>query len=166
MNDEFSDPNLANWNKNWNQYLLHQLRYDSYRSDGIFGTFQFHGDAEPFCVTLSHAYKTNELWYPIVVPGKTYACVRGPHCLADGVQFETFEIVGIDGHDGLLFHPLNFNSESSGCTGLGQRIAKYDSNRDGQVDEADDNMITHSRKTFAAWMTRLAGVDTFMLQVN
>ena len=160
--------------RHWENKTMHQLKYDSYKKDGIFGTFTFEGDQSPFCVTLSHAYYSNGTYLPKVLPGRIYACERGMHQLHDGrpghegelIDIETFEITGIEGHAGLLFHPLNFNKESDGCTGLGQRIAKYDSDQDGDVDAADDDMITASRKTFAAWMKRLEGVNKFMLQVS
>lgn len=146
---------------------MHRLNYDSYKKDGIYGTFTFENELSPFCVTLSHAYYNNGTYQPIVMPrADPYPCQRGIHRLADGVPFETFEILGIEGHDGLLFHPLNYNRDSKGCTGLGERIVKYDSDKDGDIDLNDDDMITHSRKTFAAWMDRLDGVNIFMLQVS
>jgi hypothetical protein len=160
--------------RHWENKTMHQLIYDQYKRDGIFGRFQFEGDPGPFCMTLSHAYYNNGTYLPKVLPGKIYACKRGMHKLKDHrpghegelIDIETFEITGIEGCSGLLFHPFNFNDQSEGCTGLGQRIAKYDSDKDGDVDAEDDDMITASRKTFAAWMKRLEGVNVFMLQVS
>ena len=144
--------------------IMHILKYDSFLKYGIFGHYQFAGDHVPFCETLSHAYPVGGTYQPIVMPG-TYTCVRGVHRLQDGIEFETFEITGIAGHSGLLFHSLNYNKDSHGCTGLGASRVGYDSNKDGKITELDEEMITSSRATFAAWMKRLDGVDTFTLQV-
>lgn len=144
---------------------MHILRYDSFLKYGIFGHFQFAGDHVPFCETLSHAYPIEGTYQPIVLPG-IYTCVRGTHQLQDGIPFETFEITGIAGHGGLLFHPLNFNKDSHGCTGLGASRVRYDSNKDGQINEQDEEMITSSRATFKAWMARLAQVNSFTLHVE
>ena len=133
------------------------LKYTAYRSDGIFGTFTFDGNDAPFCVTLAHAFANGGTYQPIVGQG-TYQCVRGIHSLANGVPFETFEITGIDGHKGLLFHAGNFNKDSEGCTLLGEKIAVYGN--------AGAEMITNSKVTFAAWMTMLAGLNKFTLTVE
>ena len=142
------------------------LKYNSFRSDGIFGDFTFDGDDVPFCDTLSHAYEQPDGTFLPKLPAGIYTCVRGIHKLHNGVPFETFEITGLRGHAGLLFHPLNYDAESDGCTGLGQDIVKYDSNHDGKIDELDDEMITNSRATFAAFMSRLGGVNSFQLEVK
>lgn len=144
---------------------MHILKYDSFLKYGIFGHFQFAEDHVPFCETLSHAYPIEGTYQPIVLPG-TYTCIRGMHKLQDGIPFETFEITGIAGHSGLLFHPLNFNKDSHGCTGLGASRVRYDSNKDGKITELDEEMITASRVTFNAWMARLAWVNSFTLHVE
>lgn len=152
------------WEVSHGGIKMHTLKYDAYLKHGIFGHFQFAEDHVPFANTLSHAYPVGGTYQPIVMPGN-YTCVRGMHKLQDGIPFETFEIIGIAGHSGLLFHPLNFNKDSHGCTGLGASRVRYDSNKDGVTNELDEEMITSSRKTFAAWMARLDGVDSFTLQV-
>ena len=163
---------MARWNATHGG-AMHILKYDSFLKYGIFGKFQFAGDNVPFCDTLSHAYAipgpSNTCTYqPIVTPGN-YECRRGIHHIngKDGnlEEIETFEILGIAEHSGLLFHPLNYQMQSEGCTGLGASRVRYDSNSDGRIDALDDEMITSSRATFAAWMKRLDGVDSFMLQV-
>jgi len=151
---------------------MHILHYELYRKDGIYGKFQFAGDTQPFCDTLSHAYAipgpSNTYTYQPIVKAGTYECRRGIHHIhaKDGLEeIETFEILGIPDHSGLLFHPLNYQMQSEGCTGLGASRVRYDSNQDGKIDALDDEMITRSRATFAAWMQRLQGIDSFMLQV-
>ena len=145
---------------------MHILKYTDYKKDGIFGTFQFSGDETPFCKTLSHAYPVGGTYQPIVSQGRTCTCQRGEHKLHNGIIFETFEILGIEGHKGLLFHPLNFNIDSEGCTGLGKKIIHYDSNHDGKITADDDSMITDSKATFSEWMHRLDGVNSFTLLVQ
>lgn len=144
---------------------MHILKYNQYRKDGIFGYFQFAGDEKPFMQTLSHSYQVNGTYQPIVQPGRTYECVRGMHTHEDGTQYETFEITGVAGHSGLLFHAGNFQKDSKGCTLCGERVTRYDSDHDSKITEMDDEMITNSKATFAAWMERLEGVNSFMLQV-
>ncbi len=135
---------------------MHILKYTAFRRDGIFGTFTFAGDDHPIMVTLSHAFPVGGTYQPIVGQG-TYTCVRGTHSLANGIPFETFEITGVAGHGGLLFHAGNFNADSHGCTLVGEKIATYAN--------TGDEMVTNSKATFSAWMKRLEGVDSFMLQV-
>jgi len=142
----------------------HQLKYTAYRPDGIFGEFTFQGDTEPFMVTLTHAYLLNGDWVPIVTAGSTYHAVRGHHFLdnpknpAYPIPIETFELVEIPGHTGILFpHWGNFNRDSEGCTLCGEAIIEYDAQH--------DEMITKSREVFASFMKRLEGVDEFMLEV-
>ncbi|NNM68930.1 MAG: hypothetical protein HKM00_02990 [Gallionella sp.] len=135
---------------------MNRLKYHEYRADGIFGDFTFANDDHPFMVTLSHAYEQPDAKYaPIVLPG-IYTCKRGWHTLADGVPFETFEITGVAGHAGLLFHAGNFNKDSHGCTLCGM----------SEIAQGDGEwMITRSKDTFRAWMARLEHVQTFQLEV-
>lgn len=136
---------------------MHILHNREFRADGIFGDFTFAGDDHPFMVTLQHAYQQDDTgkWMPKITPG-TYTCVRGTHALHNGIPFETFEITGVAGHSGLLFHPGNFNADSEGCVLCGQT----------QITQSNgEDMITGSVVEFHAFMARLQGVDSFVLQV-
>ena len=54
-----------------------------------------------------------------------FNCVRGIHQLSGAAQpFETFEITGVPGHTGLLFHPGNTEMDSSGCVLLGMAFGE------------------------------------------
>ena len=53
------------------------------------------------------------------IPEGTFKCVRGVHRLAFSKPFVTFEVVGIKGHSGLLFHWGNTIKDSQGCVLLG-----------------------------------------------
>lgn len=152
---------------------MHKLEYTAYRPDGIFGRYTFNGDSLPMFVTLSHSYQQEDGSYlPIVLPGadgesKIYTAIRGTHSLSNGIPFETFEIVGIDGHTGLLFvHPGCFQKDSHGCTLCGEKVIQYDSDGDGKITSVDDEMITNSRATFSKWMARMGDTQTFQLEVK
>ena len=126
-------------------------------ADGVFGNFTFDGDSSFFMVTLEHAFQQDDGTYAPIIPNGTYTCVRGTHALSNGVPFETFEITGVDGHSGLLFHAGNFNSDSEGCVLCGQTEITQ---TNGQ------NMITGSRLTFEKWMNELSSVGSFILNVK
>lgn len=124
---------------------------------GIFGELAF-TDASPlrYCYTLEHAFQVGDQWMP-VIPEGIYNCVRGWHQLSNAEPFETFEITGVEGHKGLLFHAGNFNADSHGCVLLGREI--IDSAAGGK-------MIGNSKVTFENFMRRLADVDEFTLVVE
>ncbi len=136
---------------------MNTLRRIDKRPDGIFGEFTFEGDPGRFCFTLEHAYPVLVGAFEPHIPPGVYACARGTHRLRGGVPFETFEITGVDGHTGLLFHAGNFNLDSSGCVLIGKTIA-VDPN-------TGEEMITGSRDEFREWMGRLDGVTEFQLEV-
>ena len=132
--------------------MMHTLKRVDCREDGIFSDFSFDGDPGRFCVTLEHSYDCK----PKLANG-IYTCVRGTHQLHNGIPFETFEITGVAGHAGILFHAGNYNRDSEGCVLVGKTIAN-DPN-------TGDEMITGSKAEFAEFMKRLAGVQSFQLEV-
>ncbi len=85
-----------------------------------------------------------------------YQCVRGEHCLHNGLPFTTFEITGVTGHTNILFHAGNFNTDSEGCVLLGQSVV---------VGPDKKEMIANSKKTFAKFMELQKDVNTFQLTV-
>lgn len=120
---------------------------DRYAEQGIFGTLRAEGISFQ---TLERAYPIPGGFRPKLPTGE-YQCVRGMHRLTRGEPFETFEIIGVKGHWGILFHVGNYNQDSSGCVLLGLR-------REG-------NAITGSRLAFFDFMNYLKGVDQFTLTV-
>jgi hypothetical protein len=120
-------------------------------SEGVFGALS-RDDGTHFCYTGEHAYPVGNGFEPKIPTGK-YLCVRGVHRLEDMIHaFEAFEITGVPGHSGLLFHSGNFPQEDScGCVLLGNRI--------------DGHMITNSRNTFNSFMALLNGINQFDLSV-
>ena len=131
---------------------MNTLTRTDFRPDGIMGEFTFDGDPGRFCVTLEHSYDNQ----PKLQPG-TYSCVRGVHTLHNGIPFTTFEITGVAGHTGILFHAGNFNRDSEGCVLIGRDVST-DPN-------TGEEMVTGSKLEFAQFMERLDGIDTFQLTV-
>lgn len=113
---------------------------------GIFGRI-IGSDGNEICVTLEHNYDGIAK-----VPTGEYQCVRGIHRLENLLPFETFEVMGVPGHTGILFHPGNYNADSKGCILVGTR--------------AEEKMIVASRQAFDHFMDLLKGVDSFRLTVQ
>lgn len=127
-----------------------KLTRNDFRADGIFSTLTDEQD-NVLAVTLEHSFNNLP-----VIPSGIYLCVRGDHYLHGmTTPFSTFEITGVEGHVGLLFHWGNFNKDSEGCVLVGEAIGK----------SGGAEMITNSRVTFEKLMTLLTGVDQFILTV-
>lgn len=125
------------------------LKRDDFRSTGIFGQLLDEAGTR-IAVTLEHSYILLSTFEP-KIPDGIYTCVRGEHQLHNGILFNTFEITGVYGHSGLLFHSGNFNRDSEGCVLLGQTV--------------DGDMVTHSKRAFADFMALLDGLQMFTLEV-
>lgn len=115
--------------------------------NGIFG-FLFDGRGNTLFVTMEHSYDGQPK-----LPDGAYLCKRSMHRLHGMTQdFETFEIMGVPGHTGILFHWGNYNADSNGCVLVGEaRVG---------------NMVTNSRAAFAGLMALQAGCDEFQLTVS
>src|ERR1017187_591661 len=87
--------------------------------NGVFSNL-FEPDNDRIASCLEHSYQNEAgLWLSKIPPG-AYTCQRGTHQLANAIPFVTFEIMGVPGHTGLLFHAGNFEDASEGCVLLGQ----------------------------------------------
>lgn len=124
-----------------------------YCDAGIFGTL---GEGMiPSFQTLEHSYST-PVGYQPKIPRGSYECVRGPHRLNGMVDlFETFEVMGVKGHSGLLFHWGNTNADSSGCILLGSII-----------DPPETKSIRLSRNSFSEFMKLMSGINKFELDIK
>lgn len=129
------------------------LTRQSFQLDGITGVLRDEED-DQVAVTMERSYGSKPK-----LPDGEYICVRGPHALRrpDGTlkRFETFEIMGVPGHTGMLFHAGNWHTDSEGCILLGRVCC---TSTKGQ-------MVTDSVKTFERFMLSLDGQDTFRLTV-
>lgn len=143
------------------------LRRTAFTSDGIFGAI-FDETNDQLFRTLEHAYSLDDTvdaplanvvgvgFLPKVPAGK-YTCVRGQHKLkSTPTTFTTFEITGVPGHSGILFHPGNFDGDSEGCILLGVAVA---------LDAKAQPMLVNSRRAFEAFMELQGGLDSFELIV-
>lgn len=131
------------------------LHTDDIRPDGVFSTL--YQNDEKFCVTLEHAFEDADGNFAPKLPrGATYKCVRGQHQLEHGPRFETFEITGVAGHSGILFHVGNMTKDSDGCALVGEKVHM----------ESSAWWIDNSVLTFKKLMAALADVDEFDLEVQ
>jgi hypothetical protein len=119
--------------------------------DGIFGVL-YDGEGVEICETLEHSFDGKA-----IIPPGLYTCVRGIHQLEHGEPFETFEIVGVSRHSGLLFHVGNRNEDSHGCILVGDAMVNHKGTPDS---------ISGSRDAFARLMSTQAGREFFQLTVQ
>lgn len=138
------------------------LRRLHYRVDGIFSALEDDSGFQRF-ISLEHAYAhTDGSYHPIVRAG-VYTCQRGPHRLHGMTNdFETFEIQGVAGHTGILFHWGNWNDDSQGCVCVGRTFQLLANPRHGMKME---KMVTNSRETFSSFMGLQKEVNSFQLTV-
>ncbi len=134
-----------------------KLKRIDYYSDGIFGEL-YDKSGHRVAVTLEHAYDSGngDGSYVPKLPNGTYKCVRGTHRLADLKEFETFEVMGVPGHTGILFHVGNYNKDSSGCILVGTGLEFV----------AKTHMITQSRAAFQRFMDSQKNINEFILVVT
>ena len=133
------------------------LKRAEFRKDGIFGDLILDSNREHIAATLEHAFPVGDDFAP-KLPDGVYVCERGSHRLKpDSDAFETFEIKGVPGHWGILFHVGNYNRDSDGCvlvgTGIGWTAKK-------------DKMIVGSKLAFDRLMKHLEGLQSFTLTVK
>lgn len=127
-----------------------RLRRIEFREDGVFSELYL-PNGKILAHTLEHSYDLKPKLYD-----DTFNCVRGAHKLHNNVPFQTFEITGVSGHTGVLFHVGNWNADSDGCVLVGSGIAQ----------SSKGQMITGSMTTFTEFMALLQGLDSFDLLVE
>lgn len=126
------------------------LKRTDFGNDGIFSILCDENDNVLFH-TLEHSFDNK----PKVYNG-TFICLRGEHQLDHGGPFETFEITGVEGHSGILFHVGNFNKDSDGCVLLGKDVIQYPNYR----------IVSESKQAFQDFMNLMTGIDQFTLEVK
>jgi len=126
------------------------LKRKEFRADGIFSEL-LNEAGELLAYTLEHSFDEK----PKLNDG-VHKCVRGIHKLHDQKPFETFEILGVPGHTGILFHVGNFNKDSDGCVLLGTGVAEV----------PQGQMITNSRVAFTKFLVMLENINEFTLEVS
>lgn len=134
---------------------LFLVRYE-FRADGIISKL-LDQDGNHILTTLEHAYLKDAVFYDPKLPDGTYNCLRGLHKLhPDSEPFETFEVMGVPEHDGILFHSGNISADSDGCILLGLSLG----NINGQ------KAVLNSKVAFTKFMAFLQGYDEFFLTVR
>lgn len=150
-----------------------RAQYTEGRSDGVFGWFlpaeaPLESEVKPLCVFVTRAVKQPDGTYRPIVRAGVFECVRGIHYLQKDsgplIELETFEVTGVHGHGGIVFHWGNFGSDSKACFCTGRKVTRIEQDRDGV--DGPDEMVTESRASFAAFMAAQVGVDRFQLIVE
>ena len=124
-------------------------------AQGIFSELSRTDTREVLFVTCEHSYQdqTTDLW-EAKVPLGSYTCELGQHDLGFG-PFETYEVTGVEGHTGILFHTGNTEMDSEGCILLGENFSTLNGMQD----------VALSRVAFGAFMQLQSGSNTFVLTV-
>lgn len=126
--------------------MILTLTRKDFTSEGIFSELT-DSTGKLSLYTLEHSYNNKPKLY-----NGTFNCVRGTHRLHNNIPFITFEITGVAGHTGVLFHIGNYNNDSDGCVLLGM--------------ERTGNMVTHSTIAFSKFMALLGNAQSFDLIVT
>jgi hypothetical protein len=121
--------------------------------DGAFGVLQCPADPGFALFTLERTWDAADRARLVTIPPGRYTCRRS---YFHGGGYDTYEITGIPGHDRLLFHVLNLESESRGCVGLGRRRGQLDGHP----------AILESAIAFETFMQHTAGRTSFLLSVR
>lgn len=121
---------------------------------GAFGVLDLNGTIFTTCERAYQRAPESKEWFTKIPPGK-FKCVRGVHQLTTGGPFVTFEVTGVKGHSGLLFHAGNTYRDSHGCILLGHS---------GFLLSGIPG-VSNSKASFLKFMEMLNGVDPFELEV-
>lgn len=105
-------------------YDLRVVRFSA-RADGIFGAMLWR--KAPFGVCVEHSFLQPDGSHRPIIPDGEYDCV--PRKYNKG-GYQTFEIVGVEGHELLLFHKGNTEDDSRGCVLTGEQFEPW---KDGRV---------------------------------
>lgn len=122
---------------------------------GIFGELTCEEFPKFKLYTLEHSYKREDgTFYPKLGIGQ-YVCKLGEHRLKFmDHTFQTYEITGVLGHTGMLFHVGNYNKDSEGCVLLGSGI------------DLHSKAIYGSKDGFSKFIDLLGNRTQFDLMVN
>ena len=126
--------------------MNYTLTRNLFAVDGIMGELTDAG-GNKLCDTLEHSYASKPK-----LPAGNYVCKRGLHQLHSGPAFSTFEVTGVEGHAGILFHVGNTNKDSEGCILVGDR-------------HAQETYLLGSRNAFEELSERWANLNEFSLTV-
>ena len=127
------------------------IKRTHFRSDGTFGILDEEG--QPFAVTVE---PIKDAVGRYLIPTGEYICKR-----VDSPKFgNTFEITGVKGHDHVLFHWGNFDTDSLACVIVGEKFTVL-KNRTA-VGESKSVV----NEGFNELLMRTEGIDEFKLIVQ
>lgn len=125
-----------------------------YLEAGVFGVLS--DTTGDLYVTLEHGYAQDDGTIKPKLPSGTYTCQLGSHQLHSMHHtFQTYEVMNVPGHSGILFHMGNYNADSDGCILVGKEMTPA----------GEPTLITNSIFTLAQLLALQGGVDTFQLTV-
>ena len=117
--------------------------------DGTFGVLM--QDGVPFALTCERPWLDN---------ARNVSCIAGGayQCIAvDSPKFGvTYEVTGVPGRSGILFHKGNTSDDSHGCILIGEEF--------GEI--GGRTAVISSAKGFAEFIARLKGVRTFKFEIT
>jgi|SRR5665213_1744828 len=138
-----------------------KLVRNNYTTSGVFGIL-LDDQGQQIAVTLEHNY-TQGTTVTAKVRHGVYQCLRhAPNRL----PYETFELQNVPDFQGtpvtgILIHCGNFDSDSSGCCLLGEKVAPDTSSANPKA-----LMVTNSKVTFAKFMELQNGLNEFTLTIE
>ncbi len=122
--------------------------------DGYFGEICI---GKEHFFTCERTYKDKKQNTITKVKDGSYICQKGMHRLkVESPEFETFEVKGVKGHWGILFHVGNYPTDSDGCILIGEGIG---------FTNRKTKMLTNSRKAFKRFMEIFKEEDRIRLTV-
>lgn len=128
---------------------VRQTRVAQEDSQGTFGTWVV--DGQPICVTLEPDWEENGVGISCI-PAKKYKVVRH-HSPTYG---ECWKVLNVPNRSNILIHILNWDHETEGCIGLGEKFAK---------DSQGRWMISNSADAINEFMRIMEGTNEFDLTI-
>jgi len=134
--------------------LSMRLCRNDWKSDRVFGTL-FDQNMNQICKTMEPLFDGKPK-----IPDGSWTCIRGDHTLKFGVPIHTFEVRGVSGHWGLLFHTGNRPKDSNGCILVGVSIVPDPYSKLGE------EMLSSSKVAFGEFMKACNGWNAFPLSIR
>ena len=129
--------------------LVTLLRTEDNYQFGTFGVLLL--GAWTFCVTLEPPEKENQRNESCIPPGN-YTCKR----IVSPKFGTTYEVEGVPGRSGILFHAGNIVSHSEGCIILAEKFGKLEG----------DRAVLNSGKTFTKFLNAMNAYEEFNLLIK
>lgn len=96
------------------------------------------------------------------IPPGAYVCKR----VQSPTFGDTFEVTGVPGRSGILFHALNTEEDTRGCIGLGTEVGFMYRDDEDTGERTRKLAVMNSRVALSSFKAELAGVDEFILVIE